>query len=117
VLGELEADKKPRLHVLNKMDLVAPADREGMRDDARTVHISALRGFGLTSLLERIDQMLELDPVRRVHLRIPQSEGKALALLEAGARVDSRHYRDGAVDMEVQAPESVVRKVARFVVD
>jgi len=49
-------------------------------------------------------------------LRVPQKEGKALAMLEARARIDSREYRDGAVLLEVDAPESVVRKVKEFVV-
>ena len=116
VLRELEADKKPRLRVVNKVDLLPAKERDHLRDDDHTVHVSALRGQGLGALLDRIDQVLAEDPLRRVRLRVPQSEGKALALLEAGARVYARHYRDGMVELEVQAPESVVRKVARFVV-
>jgi GTP-binding protein HflX len=117
VLHELEADKKPRLRVLNKVDLLPAAEREPLRDDAQIVHVSALRGYGLTTLLDRIDDVLQQDPVRRVHLRVPQSEGKALALLEGSARIYARRYRDGAVEMEVQAPESVVRRVGKFVLD
>jgi len=117
VLCELETEKKPRLHVINKVDLLPAKERERLRDDAHTVHVSALRGQGLGTLLDRIDQALEADPLQRVRLRVPQSEGKALALLEAGARVYSRHYRDGMVELEAQAPESVVRKVRKFVVE
>jgi GTPase len=116
VLHELEAEKKPRLHVVNKIDALPSSECEHLRDDHRTVHVSALRGQGLVTLLDRIDHMLEEDPLQRVHLRVPQSEGKALAMLEAGARIYSRHYRDGVVDMEAQAPESVVRRVTKFVV-
>jgi uncharacterized protein YqfA (UPF0365 family) len=50
-------------------------------------------------------------------LRIPQKEGKALATLEARARIYSREYRDGVVEMEAEVPESVARKVREFVVD
>ena len=117
VLCELETEKKPRLHVINKVDLLPAKERERLRDDAHTVHVSALRGQGLGTLLDRIDQALEADPLQRVRLRVPQSEGKALALLEAGARVYSRHYLDGMVELEAQAPESVVRKVRKFVVE
>jgi hypothetical protein len=49
-----------------------------------------------------------------VHLRIPQSEGKLLALLEARARIYSRDYKDGAVELDAEAPESVVRRVRAF---
>lgn len=61
--------------------------------------------------------MIEEDRVSRVHLRVPQKEGKALALLEARARVYSRTYRDGVVELEAEAPESVVRRVREFVVE
>ena len=116
VLRELEVEKKPRLHVVNKMDALGEREREQLRDDAHTVHVSAMRGQGLGTLLDRIDHLLEEDPLQQVRLRVPQSEGKALATLEAGARIYSRHYRDGVVEMEAQAPESVVRKVGKFVV-
>ena len=116
VLHELEVEKKPRLHVINKIDALPSTERDHLCDDAHTVHVSALRGQGLGTLLDRIDHMLEQDPLQHVRLRVPQSEGKALAMLEAGARIYSRHYQDGVVDLEAQAPESVVRKVGKFVV-
>ena len=61
--------------------------------------------------------MIEEDPVSRVHLRVPQKEGKTLAMLEAKARIYSRAYKDGAVVLEVEAPESVVRKVRQWIAD
>jgi hypothetical protein len=48
-------------------------------------------------------------------LQIPQSEGKALATLDAKAVVLSREYRDGLVDLEVQLPASVLHGVRKFV--
>ncbi len=101
--------------MINKIDALADREAAHLRDDAHTVHVSALKGQGLETLLERIDHMLEEDPIRRVHLRIPQSEGKALSLLEARARIDSRKYRNGMVDLQAQAPESVVRRLKQFV--
>jgi GTP-binding protein HflX len=116
VLRELEAAGKPRLLVINKLDLVPPDARQGLRDDPNTVHISALKGAGLGALLERIDEVLQQDPLQRVHLRIPQQEGKALAMLEAGARIYARQYKDGLVELEAQAPKSLVRRLVAFVV-
>jgi GTP-binding protein HflX len=116
VLRELEAENKPRLHVLNKIDLLPAAQRGSPRDDAGTVPVSALTGTGLETLLERVDQSLEEDPLSRVHLRIPQREGKALSMLEAGGRILARHYQDGLVELDAQAPESVLRKLKEFVV-
>jgi len=80
------------------------------------MYVSAVEGTGLDRLLERIDAMVEEDPVSRVHLRVPQKEGKMLALLEARARICSRKYKDGAVELEADAPESVVRRVREYVV-
>ena len=116
VLKELEVDGKPRLRVMNKIDLLLPKQRESLLDDGGRVHVSAAKGTGMTTLLERIDEMLSEDPISRVHLVVPQEEGKMLALLEARSRIYSRKYSGGSVELEVEAPESVVRKVRAFVV-
>jgi GTP-binding protein HflX len=121
VLKELEAEKKPRLRVMNKVDLLDEEVAETLIADAsrpgsKTLYVSAVEGSGLNTLLERIDKMIEEDQVSRVKLRVPQKEGKMLALLEARARIYSREYKDGAVELEVEAPESVVRKVREFAV-
>jgi GTP-binding protein HflX len=117
VLSELEAAGKPRLHVLNKVDLLPAAEREALRDEAATVHVSALKGIGLTTLLDRIDQMLVEDPISRVRLKVPQSEGKLLSALEARSRIFSRQYSDGVVVLEAEAPESLLRRLKGFVVE
>jgi GTPase len=121
VLKELEVEKKPRLRVMNKVDLldVEVAEslmNDALRDGSNTVYVSAAEGTGLDRLLTRIDAMIEEDRVSRVHLRVPQKEGKTLAMLEAKARIYSRKYRDGAVELEVEAPESVVRRVKEFII-
>jgi GTPase len=122
VLKELEAEKKPRLRVMNKVDLLDLEVAESLvddarRDDANTLYVSAAEGIGLGNLLERIDAMIDEDRVSRVHLRIPQKEGRTLALLEAKARIFSRVYKDGAVELEVEAPESVARRVREWTVE
>ena len=116
VLKELEADRKPRIKVMNKIDLLPASRRDALKDDPGTVHVSAAKGIGLSTLLDRIDEALNEDPVSRVHLRVPQREGKTLALLEARSRIYSRAYRDGLVELEAEAPESLVRRVREFVV-
>lgn len=119
VLKELEAEKKPRLRVMNKVDLLDVEVADGLvndarRDDSNTVYVSAAEGTGLDKLLARIDAMIDEDRVSRVHLRIPQNEGKTLALLEAKARIYSREYKDGSVELDLEAPESVVRRVREW---
>ena len=116
VLRELEADKKPRLRVQNKLDLVPAAERAHLANDATTVYVSAAKQTGLPELLARIDAMLELDPIQRVKLRIPQSEGKVLAQLESKSRIRTRSYKDGTVELELDAPASVARRVEKWAV-
>ena len=116
VLKELEAEGKPRLRVMNKIDLLPPVQRESLRDDDATIHISAAKSIGLGALFERIDKMLTGDAVSRVRVRIPQNEGKMLALMEAKSRICSRRYKDGVVELEAEAPESVLRRIRQWTV-
>ncbi len=131
VLKELEADKKPRLRVMNKIDLLLPKQRESLRDsdfrdndlgdndlrgNDQSIHVSAAKLIGLSTLLDRIDAMLEEDRPSRVRLRIPQKEGKMLAQLQAGARIYSRQYQDGLVVLEAEAPASLLRRMRAWVV-
>jgi len=122
VLKELEADKKPRLKVMNKIDLLLPKQRESLRDsdlgdNDQIIHVSAAKGIGLSTLLDRVDALLEEDRPRRVRLRIPQKEGKMLAQLQAGARIYSRQYQDGLVVLEAEAPASLLRRMRAWVVE
>jgi GTP-binding protein HflX len=115
VLRELESNDKPRLFVMNKLDLLPELKRESLIDTADVVHVSAAKGIGMDRLLQRIDELIEQDPVRQVRLLVPQSEGKALSTLDAKSVVMSREYRDGYVELEVQAPASILRQMTRFI--
>lgn len=115
VLKELEADAKPRVRVMNKIDLLPAGERESLQNNDRTVYVSAAKAMGMEALWARMDELLQEDRPSRVRLRIPQKEGKLLALLEGKARILSRKYKEGAVHLEVEAPESILRRVKEFV--
>jgi 50S ribosomal subunit-associated GTPase HflX len=102
---------------MNKVDLLSATQREALRDDETTICISAVEGTGLSTLLDRVDKLLTGDALSRVKLRVPQNEGKTLALLEAKSRIFSRRYKDGMVELEVEAPESVLRRMRAWVVE
>ena len=116
VLRELESQDKPRIYVRNKVDLLSEKKRESLLDSDNVVHVSAVAGAGLKKLLQIIDAAISQDPLRRTLLRVPQAEGKVLATLDAKSLVFSRAYRDGYVELDVQAPESLLRKVSNFVI-
>lgn len=117
VLKELDADKKPRIRVLNKVDLLSSVQRDALRDKDDVVHVSASKGVGLTTLLDKVDAALLDDPVSRVRLLVPQKEGKMLALLEAGSRIYARNYKDGLVELEAEGPQSLLRKLQQWKVN
>jgi len=116
VLRELGAERKPRLKVFNKIDLLSESERESLRDSTDAVHISATQEIGLTALLDKVDALLQDDPISRVRLRVPQTQGKVLSALEAKSRIFSRQYQDGVVELEAEAPESLLRTLKPFVV-
>jgi GTP-binding protein HflX len=116
VLGELEVQDKPQIHVMNKVDLLPESKRAVLINNDKVVHVSAAKGIGLDALLSAIDKAIIEDPVYRAKLRIPQSDGKSLSLVEAKAQITKREYRGENVYLEVQAPESVLRKLKTYVV-
>jgi len=85
-----------------------------LREDALAVNVSAAKGTGIDHLLAKIDSLIVEDSVKKMKLRVPQSEGKVLAMLEAEARILKRSYRSGFAYLEAELPESVARRVKPF---
>lgn len=122
VLGELNALDKPRIEVLNKIDLLSPEDRSrllstglafrGQRSDG--VAISAVTGEGIKELVAEIDRLLLADPVVEGAFLVPQSEGAVLAAMEAGAVVRSRKYDGDAIAMVIAGPRSLLGRFERY---
>ncbi|HEY0758174.1 MAG TPA: GTPase HflX [Acidisarcina sp.] len=118
VLGELEVLHKPRIEVFNKTDLLAAEQREIMLQQggvhAGDVVISAREGTGIGQLLERIDAALTADPIVDQIFDFPQSEGAALAALDAGAVVQDRKFEGERVLLSVSGPASLLGRYRRF---
>lgn len=116
VLKELEVLSTPQIRVMNKIDLLPEAQRKSLICSDSVAYISAAAGLGLDGLREAIDARLDVDALRRLRIRVPQSEGKLLAQIEARGHVLNRAYRDSAVQMEVDAPESLARVLDAYVI-
>ncbi len=119
VLGELNALSKPRIEVLNKVDLLGAPEREGIvsrfrSEAAREVAVSARSGEGIDSLLAAVDQALYSDPVIEAELNIPQKEGAALAAIEAGMVIRNRSYEGNLVHLSVAGPASLVGRFRAY---
>ncbi|MBZ5532762.1 MAG: GTPase HflX [Acidobacteriia bacterium] len=116
VLKDLEVQNTPQIRVMNKIDLLPEAQRRSLASTPSTVYISSAQRLGLDDLQAAIDQRISIDALRHLRLRIPQSEGKLLAQIEARAHVVKRAYRDATVQLEVDAPESLARALDAYVV-
>ena len=129
VLAEIGADKTRQIFVLNKMDRlnITPEESESLaqrilgevRGPVCTTAIatSARTGVGFDAVLAAIDRLLPLDPISRVRFRIPASDGSVINLLHERAKVLHRAYQDDICEIDAEAPESVKRGLARFVVE
>ena len=122
VLRELEVQDKRAIEVLNKIDLLSPEDRSriedryanGARGGPVAVAVSGLTGAGLSDLLAAIDGALLADPLVEARFRMPQSEGAALAALEAGAVVSRRSFAGNLVVLTARGPASLLDRYRRF---
>jgi GTP-binding protein HflX len=113
VLSELEVLDKPRIEVLNKIDLLADHERQGVTARSE-VAVSALTGEGIGELLKAIDQALQSDPVIEAELEVPQHDGAALAAIEAGTIVRKREYEGNLVRLSVSGPASLVGRLRKY---
>ena len=121
VLGELQSLDKPRIEVMNKIDLLGEQERQGLLARTEThrgvgveVGVSAQTGEGMDALLAAIDRALHSDPVIDAELRVPQHEGAALAAIEAGMVVHSRAYEGNLVRLAVSGPASLLGRLRKF---
>jgi len=117
VLGELDCLGKPRIEVLNKIDLLDEHERAGLLERSAAgaeVAVSARTGEGAEALLEAIDRALHTDPLLEAELRVPQHEGAVLAAIEAGMTVHAREYEGNLVRLTVSGPASLIGRLRRF---
>ena len=144
VLGELDSLSKPRIEVLNKIDLLPQDQRAALvfrtppgtvaglphpssvlgskggnasvaiGSENEKVAVSALTGEGIPALLAAIDNALYSDPIVDADFRVPQHEGAALAAIEAGMVIHTREYEGNLVRLTVSGPASLVGRMRRF---
>ncbi|MES2997247.1 MAG: GTPase HflX [Verrucomicrobiota bacterium] len=115
VLGELGAEGKTAITVLNKIDLVSdPAELAGLdRRFPDALRISAATGAGLDDLLKACTDVLA-DRVRCRDYRFPQSRGDLLNLLHCDAKVLSTEYEGNEVLVRAVVPPSIAGRIAEF---
>ncbi len=126
VLAEIGAAATSQLLVLNKIDLLPERTVDGGaicrrilagaagEQYTRAVAVSARDGAGLDRLLDVVDEALPADPVRRAVFRFPLSEAGVVHVVHECARVISTRYGARHCEVEAEAPESLVRRLKRY---
>ena len=121
VLRELGVEDRPRLHVLNKIDRLSPQELDALRNSNgrsdRTLLTSAVTGVGLDELLHCTDAAMPVDPLQRLLLRMPVSDGRSLSLISAGGRVLHSELADGHWLIDAVIPKSLARKLQQFALE
>lgn len=119
VLRQLGVEDRPRLHVLNKIDQLSKQDFRELKDSngrgVDTAFVSAVTGAGLDELLQKIDAAMPIDPLLRLHLRVPLADGRSLSVVQGRGRVLRSDVRDGYMELEAEIPESAARELREFV--
>ncbi len=115
VLGELGADDKKALIVLNKIDKVEnPAVLTGLRADFPGAYeTSAVTGTGLDALTARFTDLLA-DRVKKLTYRVPQSRGDISGLLHREGKVMETEYDGNDIILTVIVPQDIEGQLAEF---
>jgi GTP-binding protein HflX len=135
VLGEIGAASTPQILVLNKCDRLPAAEQNdaqvlgarllaearqniGACEQGATpaVLVSGLTGEGLARLFDLIDRILPFDLVETVRFRVPLRDGAAIALLHEYGKVRAQGYHGNLCEIEVDAPESLRRRLKRYLI-
>lgn len=116
VLRDIGADDKPRVTVLNKVDLLSASERDELRFTWPTaVQVSARTGEGIPSLKESIREVVEMG-MEPVDLLVPYSEGSRLSELHEIALGLSRTDEPGGVRVSAHLPAGQVHRFADLAV-
>ncbi|MGJ8697883.1 MAG: GTPase HflX [Verrucomicrobiaceae bacterium] len=118
VLGELGADEKKVIIVLNKIDQIEdPVVLAGLRADfPGAVEVSALKGIGMELLMEKFCDQLA-DRVKKLSYRIPQSRGDITGMLHREGKVLETDYEGNDVLLTAVVPKEFEERLAEFLVD
>ena len=132
VLGDLEADDKPAIVALNKVDLVDPdaelqesanhhetrlAMRHNMLGElhanyAHVVPVSAEQGVGMEELLGAVEQLL-VEQMVEMEAVIPYSAGELLSLWHKQGVIDEQRYQQGGIRVRGKLPKWMVGMVSK----
>ncbi|MFQ5925605.1 MAG: GTPase HflX [Dehalococcoidia bacterium] len=117
ILSELGLAEKPRIAVLNKVDLFVPREEDigdfvsVIKDSGQeAVLLSAARGWGLDRLLEGIAEKLAR-PMTSVALKIPYSATELMELFRGHGSAIGMEYHDSGILIKGKIPERLLPRL------
>jgi GTP-binding protein HflX len=114
VLRELEADKKPRVTALNKIDLLSDSSEVDTSLYPNAVAVSALQKVGLDPLLEQIATVLA-DSMEAVRVIIPYDKSELVELFHRRGRVEQEEHRSDGTSILGRIPRSLLGYFAQYI--
>lgn len=112
VLEGLKFTAKPILEVYNKIDRCM--QRSPIASSRQSVVISATDRIGIPNLLQKMDELLTVDPLIKAAFLFSQKDGDLLSRLYDSGRLIQRSYIGDRVYVEVEAPRSIVERLKDF---
>ena len=107
VLRELEADKKPRVTALNKVDLLDDPSDADTSLYPHAVAVSALKKVGFESLLIQIAEVLAAN-MEAVQVIIPYDKSELVELFHRRGRVELEEHRPDGTFIVGRIPRSLL---------
>jgi len=115
-LQEIGAEERPRVLVLNKVDLLDAQTREQLRTHhPAAILVSAETGYGMRELGERIERELA-HTLKAMDLLVPYANGGSLAELHELAGEIARQDTPEGVRVRALVPARFAERFARFAV-
>lgn len=113
-LKELKSNKKQTLLVFNKVDRIDDEQHEMLRAEyPSALHISSVRGIGLSQLEEAIEQKIE-SKYRQVDLDIPIQAYRAVAFIHQRANVKNEKYTGEYVHISCRIDEKDFKQLSKM---
>jgi len=116
-LHDIDADHIPILTVLNKIDLLPdPKSALEMSSEfSSSVAISALKGYGISELLDAVNQQL-FETYTPLTVRLPYNEGGLLALFHDQGKIERIEQEHGGTLIKGRVPGRLVARYQEFII-
>jgi GTP-binding protein HflX len=117
ILNQMGVGDVPIINVLNKVDLI-PVERLAAIKNSfnNSVLISALTGYGVGLLIEKIVFILSLGKMK-IRFRIPCKNGRIISLLYSQAKILNRRLQDGNIIIEAEINPNLVERYKEYMVN